>query len=98
MIQPKKVPYIQKVQQNLHPEQKSYIKLHISSITLCELFSFNLLILTYWHQQEPLRSSELGEPNYVFKRYVYIVAYLGITLQAFWHIAEGNYKLFLIIQ
>ena len=38
----------------------------------------------------PLCCSKFGEPNYVFKRYVYIVAYLGIMLQASWHISEGN--------
>ena len=90
MIKGKEVAYIEKFQQNFHPEHKSYIKLHISSVTLCDLFSFNPLIPAYWHQEEPLGCSEFGEPNYVFKRYVYIVPYLAIMLQASWHIAEGN--------
>ena len=67
-----------------------YIKLHICYLTLRDLFSFNPLIPAYWYQEEPLGCSEFGEPNYVFKRYVYIVPYLAIMLQASWHIAEGD--------
>ena len=54
------------------------------------LFPFNPFIPTDWHQQEPLCWSEFAEPNYLFKWYVYIVAYLGIMLQASWYIPEGN--------
>ena len=90
MIKGKEVAYIEKFQQNFHPEHKSYIKLHISSVTLCDLFSFIPFIPTYWRQHKPLSCSEFAEPNYLFKRYVYIVAYIGIMLQASWHIPEGN--------
>ena len=69
---------------------KSYIKFHLSSVTLCDLSLFNPLIPTYWHQEETLCCSEFREPNYVFKSYIYNVAYLGIMLQASWHIPEGN--------
>ena len=41
MIQGKEVGYIQKFYQNFDPEYKSYIKVHISSVTLCDLFYFN---------------------------------------------------------
>ena len=60
------------------------------SVTLCVFFSFIPLIPTYWHQEEPLGCSEIAEPSYLFKRYVYIVAYLGIMLHTSWHIPEGN--------
>ena len=60
------------------------------SVTLCHLFPFNPFIPTDWHQQEPLGCSEFSEPIYLFKQYVYIVAYLRILLQASWHIPEGN--------
>ena len=90
MIQGKEIAYNNKSSQNFHPEHKSYIKLHIFSQKICITFLFNLLIPTYWHQEEPSGCSEFGEPNYAFKRYAYIVAYLGITLQASWHIPEGN--------
>ena len=66
------------------------MKFHISSVTLCDLSLVNPVIPTYWHQQEPFRCSEFREPNSVFKRYVYIVAFLGIMLQASWHIPEIN--------
>ena len=45
---------------------------------------------TDWYQQKPLGCSEFAELNYLFKRSVYIVAYLRIMLQASWHILEGN--------
>ena len=38
MIQGKEVGYIQKFYQNFHPEYKSYIKEHISSVNLCDPF------------------------------------------------------------
>ena len=38
MIQGKEVGYIQKFYQNFHPEYKSYIKVHISSVNLCDPF------------------------------------------------------------
>ena len=57
---------------------------------LSNLLSFIPFILTDWHLQKPLGCSEFAEPNCLFKRYVYIVAYLGIILQASWHIPEGN--------
>ena len=89
-IMGQEIASLQKIRQNFYPGFKSYIKFHISSVTLCDLSLFNLLIPTYWHQEEPSRPSEFGQSNYVFKRYVYIVAYLGIMLQASWHIPEGN--------
>ena len=63
---------------------------YISSVNPCDLFLFIPLIPTYWHQEEPLGCSEFAEPSYLFKRYVYIVAYLGIMLHTSWHIPEGN--------
>ena len=89
-IMGEEIASLQKIRQNFYPGFKSYIKFHISSVTLCDLSLFNILIPTYWHQEEPSRPSEFGQSNYVFKRYVYIVAYLGIMLQASWHIPEGN--------
>ena len=89
-IMGQEIASLQKIRQNFCPGFRSYIKFHISSVTLCDLSLFNILIPTYWHQEEPSRPSEFGQSNYVFKRYVYIVAYLGIMLQASWHIPEGN--------
>ena len=66
------------------------MKFHISPVTLYDLSLFNPSRRTYWHQEEPFWCSEFGEPNSVFKRYVYIVAYVGIMLQASWHIPEIN--------
>ena len=86
MIQRKKFAYIQ----NFHQEYKSYIKLHISSVTPCDIFLFIPSIPTYWHQEEPLGCSEFAEPSYLFKQHVNIVAELAIMLQASWHIPEGN--------
>ena len=68
------------------PEYKSYIKLYISSVTVCDLFSFIPLIPFHWHQEEPMGFKEFPEPNYLFKRYIYIVAYFGIMLEVYWHI------------
>ena len=45
LIQRKEVPYIQRVQQNFHQEHKSYIKLYVPSLTLCDLFSTISFIL-----------------------------------------------------
>ena len=59
----KKVAQLQKVKQNFCPWYKSSSKLHISPVTLCDLFSFNLLIPTYWHQPEPLSRSVFAESN-----------------------------------
>ena len=69
---------------------KSYIKLHISSARLCDLFPFKPLIPTYWHQEEPFGCSVFAEPNWLFKQHIYIFSYLTIMLQVSWHIAEGN--------
>ena len=66
------------------------MKFHISSVTLCDPSLVNPVIPTYWQQEEPLRCSQFGEPNCIFKTYVYIVAYVGIMLQASWHIPETN--------
>ena len=90
MIVGKQVAYIQKFWQNFHPECKTYIKLHISSVSPCDLFWFIPSIPTYWHQEEPLGCSEFTEPIYLFKRNAYIVAYLAIMLLASRHKAEGN--------
>ena len=90
MIKGKEVAYIEKFQQNFHPEHKSYIKLHISSVTLCDLFSSIPLIPTYWHKEEPLGCKEFPEPNYLFKPYVYIVAYFGIMSEVYWDVPKGN--------
>ena len=69
----------------------------MSSVTLCDLFPFSRLIPTHWHQEEPLGFQEeplgcsvFAETNQLFKRDVYITAYLATMLQASWHIAEGN--------
>ena len=66
------------------------MELHISSVTLCHLFPFNPFIPTDWHQQEPSGCCKFVKPNYLFKRYIYIVAYLGIMLQASSNIPEGD--------
>ena len=71
-------------------QNKKAISNYISSTTLCNIVSFISLIPTDWHQQKPLCCSEFPEANYLFKRYVYIVAYLGIILHDSWHILEGN--------
>ena len=46
------------------------------------MFSFNPLVPTYWHQEEPLGWSVFTEPNYLFKEHTYITAYLTLSLQA----------------
>ena len=51
---------------------------------------FNHFFYTIWHKQKPLGCSEFSEPNYFFKRYLYIVAYLRIILQASLHIPKGS--------
>ena len=78
-----------KVLAKLSPH-KSYTRLHVSSGTLCDLFSFIPFIPTDCHQQTPLGCSKFAEPSYLFKQDVYIVASLEIMLQASWHIPEGN--------
>ena len=90
MIHGKEVASIQNFKQNFHPEHKSYVKLHISSVTLCDLFSFIPSTPPYWHQEKPLGCSEFSKRNYSLKQYVYIAADLGIMLQASWHIPEDN--------
>ena len=70
----------------IHPEHKIYIKLRISSVTVCDFFSFIPLITFHWHQEELIGCKEFPEPNYFFNRYVYIVAYFGIMLEIYWHI------------
>ena len=67
-IKGQEVAELQKVWRKFYPGYKSYIKFHLSSVTLCDLSFFNPLIPTYWHQEEPMRCSDLGEPNYAFKR------------------------------
>ena len=39
--------------EKLLPGYKTYIELHISSVTLCNLFKFNPLIPSDWHQEKP---------------------------------------------
>ena len=54
------------------------------------MFPFNCFTPTDWNHQQPLGCSEFAEPIYLFKRYVYIVAFLGIMSQSSQHILEGN--------
>ena len=61
---------------------RNYITLHISFVTLCDLFSFIPSIPTYWQQEKPLGCNEFVGTNYLFKQHVYIVADLAIMLQA----------------
>ena len=50
---------------NLYRGSKSYIKLHISSVTLCDLSLSNTLIPTYWQQEKPWVAVYLQTPiNY----------------------------------
>ena len=48
------------------------------------------LIPTYWPEENSLGYSEFAEPFYLFKQYVYILAYFRIMLEVSWHIPEGN--------
>ena len=73
---------------NFKRSSKTFIG--VQNLYQCHLFPFNLFILTDWQQQETLGCSEFAESIYLLKQYFYIVAYLRIMLQAFWHIAEGN--------
>ena len=82
MIKGKEVAYIQKFLQNIHWKYQSYINLHTSSVTHCDLFSFIPSIPTYWAQEGHLGYSVIAESNYLFKQHVYIVSYLAIMLQA----------------
>ena len=66
------------------------MKLHVSSVTPDDLFSFIPSIPTYWHQEETWGCTEFSEPNYLLKWHVFILAYPAITLQASWHIADDN--------
>ena len=61
-IMGQEIASLQKIRQNFCPGFKSYIKFHISSVTLCDLSFFNPLVPTYWHQEEPLRSVNLDSP------------------------------------
>ena len=88
MIQGKEVAYIQIAK--LSPTAQKLYQIPYIFCPLCDLFSFIPLIATYWHQEEPLGCSEFAEPNYSFKQYIYIVAYFGIMLEVYWHVAEGN--------
>ena len=90
MIEGKEVAYIQKFQQNIDQEYKSYINLDISSVTHCDPFSLIPTIPTYWSKEGHLGYSVIAESNYLFKQHVYIVPYLEIMLQASQHIAEDN--------
>ena len=62
-IEDKEIAEVPKVKQNRYPRHKSYIKLHISSVTLCDLFSLKPLISAYWHEEEPLGCSVFAEFN-----------------------------------
>ena len=68
------------------------IKAISNSVALCHIFPFNFFVQTDWHQEEPLGCSEFEEHNYLLKRYVCIIAYLGIMLKASWHIREDNWE------
>ena len=67
----------------------NYIYLLQPSVISLSLF-IHPFIPTDWHQQDTLGCCQFEEPHYLLKWYVYIVAYLGIMLQASWHIPEGN--------
>ena len=69
---------------------KTYIKLHISSVTVWHLFQFYPVIPTDWRQEKPLGYSAFAEPNYLFTQHIYLPAYLAIILQVSCHIAEGK--------
>ena len=90
MIEGEEVPYLQKFYQNFHLEYKSYINLHISSVTYCDFLSFIRSISTYWPQEKALGCNVFAEDNYIFKQHMYIAAYVAIILQASWHISKCN--------
>ena len=52
--------------------------------------SFNRLILTYWHVEQPFSCSVFTEPNRWFKEQIYIVADRAILFEASGDIAEAN--------
>ena len=58
--------------------------------TLCNLFQFNPLIPTDWHQEKPFAYSVFAESNYLFTQHIYLAAYLAVMLQAPWHIPDGK--------
>ena len=77
-IKGKELAELQMVQQNVYPEYKSYIKLHIAAVILHHLFSLNPLIPTYCHQEEPLRHSVFAEPK-IFTRHKQLIFILRKT-------------------
>ena len=52
--------------------------------------SFNRLILTYWHVEQPFSCSVFTEPNRWFKEQIFVVAYLAILFEASGEVAEAN--------
>ena len=68
-------------------------KLYQITYILCKTLSSVSIrpFFTNWlAPKEPFGYCDFGEPIYLFKRYVYTVAYLRIMLQASWDIPEGN--------